>query len=107
MTLTLHVLLTRDSEAWSAQCLEHDIAAQGATHREAVSELACTIVGELALRAARGVEGLSDIPRAPDYYWKQFADSDPLSMPAPPLFRPDQSVPPAFMIPEFREYRVA
>ena len=107
MNLTLHVLLMKDSGTWSAQCLEHNIAAQGATTNEAISELARTIVGELSLRAARGREGLDDIPRAPDHYWTMFGTSAPLNMPAPPLFRPDHETPPAYMIPEFRECRVA
>lgn len=106
---TLHILLIQDDEAWSAQCLEHDIAAQGKTRQEAVAELTYTIEAELALRAARGVEGLSDIPRAPDDYWRQFVGSDPSAIPAPRCapFQPEQGAPPAFMIPEFREYQMA
>ena len=107
MNLTLNVLLLKDDGAWSAQCLEHNIAAQGTTTNEAISELARTIVGELALRAKKGVEGLAGIPRAPDMYWKMFGESESLNFTTRPLFRPDYEVPPAFMIPEFRECRVA
>lgn len=107
MELTLNVLLLKDGGAWSAQCLEHNIAAQGATTHEALSELARTIVGELALRHRKGVEGLADIPRAPDIYWRIFGESASLNVPTRPLYRPDDGIPPAFMIPEFRECRVA
>ena len=40
MNLTLNVLLIKDDGAWTAQCLEHNIAVQGSTTQEAVSELA-------------------------------------------------------------------
>ena len=107
MNLVLNVLLMKEDGIWSAQCLEHNIAAQGSTINEAISELARTIIGELVLRAAEGAEGLNDIPRAPDMYWTMFGESVPVNIANRPLFRPDNETPPAFMIPEFREYRVA
>ena len=105
--MNLNVLLMKDGGVWTAQCLEHNIAAQGKTTDEAILELTRTIVGELALRAERGQEGLADIPRAPDAYWRLFGESHSLNIPNRPLFRPDQAIPPAFMIPEFQDCRVA
>lgn len=105
--MNLNVLLMKDGGMWSAQCLEHNIAAQGDTTNDAIMELARTITGELALRADKGQEGLKDIPRAPDFYWQLFGKSNSLNIPQRPLFRPDRTVPPAFMIPEFHDCRVA
>lgn len=105
--MNLNVLLMKDGDAWSAQCLEHNIAAQGETTDAAILELTRTIVGELALRAEREQEGLADIPRAPDMYWEMFGRANSLNISHRPLFRPDQEIPPAFMLPEFRECRVA
>ena len=106
MNLSLNVLLMKDDDVWSAQCLEHNIAAQGETTNKALFELTRTIVGELALRAKRGQEHLSDIPRAPDFYWKAFGEAQSLNMTTRSLFRPDDDIPPAFILPEFRECRV-
>ena len=69
MQQTLNVLLLKD-DAWTAQCLEHDVAAQGETIREAIFELTRTLAGELTVRIANGEQGLESIPRAPHYYWK-------------------------------------
>ena len=104
---TLSVLLVKDQGVWAAQCLEHNIAAQGATTQEALFELSRTVAGELALSAEAGHEGLAHIPRAPDFYWKMFGASDRLNTKDRPLFQPDRDVPPAFMLPEFRDCRVA
>ena len=105
--MNLNVLLMKDSGVWTAQCPEHNIAAQGKTTNDAILELTRTIVGELALRAERGQEGLADVPRAPEAYWRLSGESYSLNIPNRPLFRPDQEIPFAFMIPEFQECRVA
>ena len=46
----LHILLFEEGDTWAAQCLEHDIAAQGNTMEEAAECLAFTIVAELEMR---------------------------------------------------------
>ena len=107
MMKTLSVLLIKDNNVWSAQCLEHNIAAQGTTTQEALLEFTRTVAGELTLRAEQGKEGLADIPRAPEFYWKMFGASDRLEPKPRPFFQPDQEIPPAFMLPEIRECRVA
>ena len=107
MDRALSVLLIKDHGVWAAQCLEHNIAAQGATTQEALLELSRTVAAEIALRAEKGMEGLAGIPRAPDLYWRMFGASDRLRTKDRPLFHPDRDAPPAFMLPEFRECRVA
>ena len=46
----LHIILFEEGDTWAAQCLEHDIAAQGKTMEEAAECLAFTIVAELEMR---------------------------------------------------------
>lgn len=70
MSGTLNVLLLEDG-VWTAQCLEHDIASQGETTREAMFELTRTLVAEVCLCAARGDERLDSIPPAPRFYWSK------------------------------------
>ncbi len=50
MQKRLHILLFEEGDTWAAQCLEHDIAAQGRTMEEAAECLAFTIVAELEMR---------------------------------------------------------
>lgn len=107
MQQTLNVLLVKD-DAWTAQCLEHDIAAQGDTIREAIFELTRTLAGELTVRMANGEQGLDNVPAAPHFYWKKFYEAgEPMDASRRPPFSPGQEMPPAFILPEFRELRVA
>ena len=46
----LHIILFEEGDTWAAQCLEHDIAAQGKTMEEAAECLAFTIVAEFEMR---------------------------------------------------------
>ena len=107
MNRTLRVLLVSDGGAWTAQCLEHDIAAQGKTIQDALVEFQRTLVAEVCLHASRGAQGLDSIPRAPHMYWKKYHEGELLDHRRHPPFVPDCPLPPAFMIPEFREMRVA
>ena len=61
-TPSFRILLLKEGNAWSAQCLEHDIAAQGETIPDAVEQLALIIIGELSLRNG----DLSEIEPPPD-----------------------------------------
>ena len=108
MNQTLRILLVSDGGAWTAQCLEHDIAAQGKTIQDALFEFQRTLVAEVCLRASKGEQELNNIPRAPQMYWKKYHEVGELvdSHRCPP-FAPECDLPPAFMIPQFREMRVA
>lgn len=62
-TTKLRILVFKEiQDAWSAQCLEHDIAAQGETIQEALQQLALVIIGELTMRNG----DLSEIGPPPD-----------------------------------------
>ena len=106
MNQTLSVLLLKDG-AWTAQCLEHDVAAQGKTIQEAIFELARTLMAEVCLCAERG-DDLDSIPPAPCLYWRLYHDNGQIvdSRPAPP-FKPDCGLLSAFAPPGIRELRIA
>ena len=104
---TLNVLLLKD-DAWTAQCLEHDIAAQGETIGKAILELTRTLAGELTIRVANGEAGLERVPPAPRFYWKMFHEAgEPMDASHRPRFTSGQDLPPPFMLPKFDELRVA
>ena len=71
-TLRLSVLLLKEGESWVAQCLEHDIAAQGKTANDAKHALEKTIAGQGFLDLKSGVSPIVNIKPAPDYYRNLF-----------------------------------
>jgi len=68
----VRVLFIKRGEAWVAQCLEHDIAAQGKTFDEAEKAWERTFLGQILLDAKQGKEPLKDIKPAPRFYWRKF-----------------------------------
>jgi hypothetical protein len=72
----LNVLVLRESAGdkayWVAQCLEYDIVAQA----ETIQDLQCKFVHLLAtniiLGLQRGIEPLSNLKPAPQFYWQQY-----------------------------------
>lgn len=104
----LNILLLPDGKLWTAQCLEYDIAAQGTTIQEAISEFSKVLTFEVAYSHERGLAPLHDIPAAPQYYWKLFEEVGepviPRSKPSP--FRLEGvNLPEPFTIPKMREMR--
>jgi len=67
-----NVLMIKEGDRWVAQCLEHDIAAQGKNMRDAAYELQKTFLSELAVCEELGYNFPGTISKAPDYYWKMF-----------------------------------
>ena len=67
MTKPLRVVVFKDGDLFVAQCLEIDIAAQGATEAEAAMRLNAVFAAEIAAakEAGRSVE---DIGPAPDAF---------------------------------------
>ena len=105
-TLAVKVLFIREGEAWVAQCLEHNIAAQGKTLHEAEKTFGKTLVGQLLLDSRRGKEPLQGIKPAPPVYWRKFDEGIGLKL--EPTIHLPKSTPPAFPIEEIRkEARVA
>jgi hypothetical protein len=84
---TVSVLLTHADDAWVAQCLEYDIAAQGDTLDAVKSAFERTFIGQMLVNHHHGLDPLDDIPAAPQEVWDQFrashrlAERQPLQMP--------------------------
>lgn len=105
-TLAVKVLFIREGEAWVAQCLEHNIAAQGKTLHEAEATFGRTLVGQLLLDSRRGKQPLQGIKPAPSVYWRKFEEG--IELKVEPTIDLPKSNPPAFSIDEIRkEARVA
>ncbi len=107
---TVNVLVVKDiveeKAVWSAQCLEHDIAAQGATIEQALMELTKIITAEALILSQEG-RTLDDLPKAPQWYWGEFHKASTIDARSNFPVMPSAEIPPAFMLPEFRELRVA
>lgn len=93
----LSVVLLREGEAWVAQCLEYDIAAQGKTIQDAKHAFALTFAGQVAVDLHHKTEPLSAFSQAPPEYWEQFRKGERLAE-RQPIYIPTDSLPPAFMI---------
>ena len=81
---------------WVAQCLEHDIAAQGPTIEVAQDAFVRVLAAQIAVARHHGEEPLAAFEQAPSYYWERFERAlrlaDPIQIPDP------IDIPPAFMI---------
>jgi hypothetical protein len=80
MVINIDVLLLREpagaKDVWVAQGLQYDIAAQGATLKEAQNRFIRTLEENLALGFSRGAkEPLADFKKAPKRYWDAFSSS--------------------------------
>jgi hypothetical protein len=67
-TLDLTVLVCGRDGAWSAQCIEFDIAAQAKTLDDVLYEFERTLHTQLLLDQEHGREPLGDIPPAPEEF---------------------------------------
>ncbi len=61
----LRVLLIQHNGLWAAQCIDHDIVAQGKSLREAKAAFEQTIIGQILFDIKRGREPLASFPAAP------------------------------------------
>ncbi|MEW8436933.1 MAG: hypothetical protein AB2689_02150 [Candidatus Thiodiazotropha taylori] len=69
---TLSILFLKEGTSWVAQCLEHDIAAQGKNIREASYELQKAFCAEISVCEELGYNFFTANPPAPGYYWRIF-----------------------------------
>jgi len=94
--IALRVIYLRETDYWVAQCLEHDIAAQGKTLSEVEDAFRKTLVGQIVLDLRKGREPLEDIKPAPSIYWRKFREG--LRLGVEPNIELPSEIPPAFMI---------
>jgi hypothetical protein len=92
----LRLLLLKEGSQWVAQCLEHDLAAQGPEIDDAINAFVTVFAAKLIADRKAGKEPLSTCPPAPAYYFelaqraKHIDESIPRRMPddvPPPWMR--------------------
>ena len=77
-TKTIRVLFFKEGETWVAQCLEFDIAAQGASIKHAREAFIEVFTGQISLDLSKNREPLSEKKQAPHWYWQWLRDAEPL-----------------------------
>ena len=73
----VRVLLFKDENSpnmWNAQCLEHDIAAQGRTVSAVQKAFAQAFVGQILADVKHGKTPLEGLSEAPQRFWDMFND---------------------------------
>jgi hypothetical protein len=103
----LNVLMIKDGDSWTAQCLQYDIAGQGSTIKEAQSAFEYALVVEVGYAAQNG-RTLDDLPTAPQCYWKKYAEASKMEPATPEPLRVPSDVAnlARALIPAQREHRV-
>lgn len=81
--INISVILLKECEKWSAQGLEHDIAAQGESPAEAVKAFEHCLLGHVILDLRARRKPLHSIPKAPEEYWSLRDRSPGLVNPRP------------------------
>jgi hypothetical protein len=95
-TIKMSILIQQEHDIWVVQGLEHDIAAQGKTLKEAIQSFHCVLAGQIHLDMENQREPLQGFEQAPDEYWAKFKEALPLGKPEnekapftlPPMFNP-------------------
>jgi hypothetical protein len=78
-TFSVSVLLQMDADAWVAQCIEHDVAAQGCTADEARQRFMTTLVHQILLDMAAGTPPLVHLNPPPDARFRLSKSWGPIS----------------------------
>lgn len=71
----LSVLFIEGRHGWTAQCLEHDIAAQASSLNALFEELERVLVAQVALDESQGKKPFEGIGPAPEKYWEAFRNA--------------------------------
>ena len=74
----ISLLITNDGGTYTAQCLQFDIAAQGATISEAKERFARTFITHIAVNLEKGQVPLEGVPQAPIECWNLWNSAQPL-----------------------------
>ena len=77
---TLRILFLKEGDKWAAQCLEHDIAAQGDSIPNAAESIMRAICSEIAV-CEELRKSFEAIPQAPTYYWNTFGSVAAVPLP--------------------------
>ena len=93
--LTLRILLIKEGSQWVAQCLEHDLAAQGPEIDDAIDAFVSILAATIVTDAEAGRQPLSRCRPAPAEYFDLVRRAKHLDR-TPPRRLPDE-VPPPWM----------
>lgn len=85
-TFAVSVLLHRDGDAWVAQCLEYDLAAQGVSPELAKQRFLHALTAQIISDVSDKKEPLSELGQAPQRYFDQLVDKS--AGPDLPVFVP-------------------
>lgn len=94
--MVLRVLILQQDGLYAAQCIDHDIVAQGESIPDAKKAFERTIIGQVVSDLMNGREPLAAFPPAPDRLREIFeqaeklADANPITLP--------EGIPPAYML---------
>jgi len=93
--MILRVLILKQDGLWAAQCIDHDIVAQGNSIPEAKKAFERTIIGQMVADLMNGRKPLAAFPPAPDRlrdlfeHAEKLADVKPITLP--------EGMPPAYI----------
>ncbi len=73
----LDILFMSDGVAWTAQCLQYDVAAQGKTIKEAQNDLEYALMAEVGYLAETD-RTLDDLQSAPKCFWEMYENAQEL-----------------------------
>jgi hypothetical protein len=96
-SFSVSVLLHKDGDAWVAQCLEYDVAAQGVDIPDAKDNFLSTLEAQIRFDLADGKVPLVGLPPAPrsyrDHLGRAFVDGPelPVCVPVAPPKKSNQS----------------
>lgn len=108
----MNVVLFRDDDYLVAQCLEHDIAAQGRTFKEVRGLFVATLVAEIVGAIREGRRPLADIGPAPREFWHLLEKRgeflrDPVPVASAVRRAMRRKLPPGSRIPEHAQLAIA
>lgn len=72
----LRVLLIEHDDAWVAQCIEYDLAAQAESLPAVLDEFDRVLQARVSIALERGLDPFADLPSAPAEYEADFNSTD-------------------------------
>ena len=79
----LTVLIRVHDGRWAAQCVEYDIAVQGKDLDDVLYSFESTLLTQVAIDIEHGIEPLSEVPPAPEVFWKIARSAAPIKRKMP------------------------
>ncbi len=69
---SFRIVCFKEGEAWSAQCLEFDIATQAKMPRDLAFAIQRAIEGQVLVALQNRMTPFKDLPPAPERFWRMF-----------------------------------